>query len=216
MQRGFLTWTLMLAPNGTSGHEVCPNATLGCRGVCLGSTGCQHLHETTALHVASARFLLEDRTAFMRTMSEKLDELQWTGGRNGLVPCARLNNLSDLDRTGVAALHPGVVFYDYTKRPDLMRRFLLGTDWPRNYHLTFSRSEENWPHCQEFLEAGGNVAVVFRRLDQVPPRSQDHSVVDGSTHDLRFLDLRSRPGSVVALRATPEGRRDRTGFVVDL
>jgi len=134
------------------------------------------------------------------------------------VPCCRLNNFSDLDFSGVAWNHPHIIMYDYTKRTDLMRRFLRrqnerAGDWPGNYHLCFSRSESNWRDCLEVLAAGGNVAVVFRRLPSVPAAWEGFPVVDGTANDLRFLDGR---GKVVALEASREARRDRSGFVVDL
>jgi hypothetical protein len=214
--RRFLTWTLMLAPNRTSGRDVCPGATAGCKVGCPGATGRQRMGAVMDAHIENTRLLFEDGAAFARRIHEELDELERVAERRGFTPCARLNDFSDLDWSEVAARHPRVVFYDYTKRPDLMRRFLRGEGWPRNYHLTFSRNEANWRDCVEFLEAGGNVAVVFRHLGAVPPCWNGRPVIDGTADDLRFLDARAIPGNIVALRATPAGRRDRTGFVVDL
>jgi len=214
-KEGFLTWSLMLAPNTTSGRDVCEESTPGCRGVCLGSTGCHRVKKTMAPHIANAKLLFEHRSLFMGRLDEELEELLWKAERHGYVPCARLNNFSDLDWAETARKHPNIIFYDYTKRPDLMKRFLSAEEWPRNYHLTFSRSETNWETCLEVLESGGNVAVVFRRLDTIPARWKGFQVADGSTDDLRFLDGKSKPGKIVALPASPEARRDRTGFVVD-
>lgn len=215
-KEGFLTWSLMLGSNTTSGYCVCPKASDGCMASCLGVTGFQHVRKTMAPHIANTKLLFEDRELFMRRLDEELSELERTADRQGFVPCARLNNFSDLDWAETAAKHAGIVFYDYTKRPDLMRRFLLDEAWPRNYRLTFSRSETNWETCLEVLEAGGNVAVVFRCLDTVPERWNGFEVVDGSTDDLRFLDGSTKPGKIVALPASPEARRDKSGFVVDL
>lgn len=54
---------------------------------------------------------------------------------------------------------PSVQFMDYTK--GVLR--VLNPERPHNYHLTFSRSERNESDCRRVFEAGGNVAVVFRK-----------------------------------------------------
>ena len=80
---------------------------------------------------------------------------------------------------------PGVQFYDYTKLPK---------PWLRtkpNYHLTFSYSERSsWAEVEACLAHGINVAVVFDRLkgDDLPTTFAGVRVIDGDTHDLRFLD----------------------------
>ena len=53
----------------------------------------------------------------------------------------------------------GVQFYDYTKITKRALAFATG-DTPENYHLTFSKTENNDADCIKVLEAGGNVAVV--------------------------------------------------------
>ena len=80
---------------------------------------------------------------------------------------------------------------------------------PRNYHLTFSRSETNEADCLDVLRAGGTVAVVFANK---PDTWHGFPVIDGDKHDLRHLDPR---GVVVGL--SPKGlkaKRDTSGFVV--
>ena len=58
---------------------------------------------------------------------------------------------------------PDLQFVDYTKSAPGANapRGSAAIRWPRNYHLTFSRSETNEADCEEVLAAGGNVAVVF-------------------------------------------------------
>jgi len=80
---------------------------------------------------------------------------------------------------------------------------------PKNYSLTFSRSETNEADCIRVLEAGGNVAVVFRHK---PDTWHGFPVIDGDAHDLRHLDPR---GVVVALSPKgPKAKRDKSGFVL--
>ena len=81
-------------------------------------------------------------------------------------------------------------------------------DFPRNYHLTFSRSEHNDSLCDMVLQMGGNVAVVFR--NQLPKTWKGFEVVNGDENDLRFLD---KKGVVVGLIEKGLAKKDKTGFV---
>jgi hypothetical protein len=97
---------------------------------------------------------------------------------------------------------------DYTK--DIQR--VLNPTRPRNYHLTFSRSERNQSDCLRVLKAGANVPVVFRR-PPFPRVLWGYPVIDGDANDLRFLD---HSPCIVGLKAKGKGARDdRTGFVLD-
>jgi hypothetical protein len=123
-----------------------------------------------------------------------------------------------------------------------MRAFLTSDTWPRNYHLTFSRSETNARECAEVLELGGNVAVVYStRKGHALPASYctmnqgcDHGtermgygscdghvypVVDGDVNDVRHTPqgaapLETRGACVIGLRAKGRAKRDTSGFVV--
>ena len=126
---------------------------------------------------------------------------------------ARLNTLSDVlweHRLGFDwfAQWEGKLggFYDYTKWPIGKRHRL-----PRNYHLTYSWSERTT--MQEFDDnfAGGrNVAVTMAVCQNdysgdcrhgchcpLPDSFKGVPVLDGDTHDARFLDP---DGHVVGLR----------------
>jgi hypothetical protein len=84
---------------------------------------------------------------------------------------------------------------------------------PANYHLTFSRSEENEATALELLARGVNVAAVF--AGDKPAIWNGFAVIDGDEHDLRQLDPRGERGFVIAL--SPKGRkakRDMSGFVI--
>jgi hypothetical protein len=136
----------------------------------------------------------------------------------GLKLCVRMNGSTDIGWEGVRLesgftlfeLWPDVEFVDYTKNPKRMFRFLEGDDWPINYHLTFSRSEENLDVCSSVLQAGGTVAAVF--AGDKPSSYLGFPTVDGDKHDL----IHTVPGGhVIAL--APKGRkakRDTSGFVV--
>jgi len=131
-------------------------------------------------------------------------------------PAARLNCTSDVAWEKVLpslfASYPDIQFYDYCKSPQRYGDFLRG--WmPKNYFLTFSRSELNGQYARGFVEAGGTSAVVFdtKKGQPLPPRWEGFRVVDGDADDLRFLDP---PGTVIGLRAKGRAILDTTGFVV--
>lgn len=134
--------------------------------------------------------------------------------RQGLTPAVRVNGTSDLPQLAMkmAREFPDVQFYDYTKIP---------RPWTRaraNYHLTFSLSESNFQDAWKALQHGMNVAVVMdvRKSGELPGEWRGVPVVDGDTHDLRFLDAkrgRSGFGSVIGLRAKGKARKDTSGFV---
>jgi hypothetical protein len=136
--------------------------------------------------------------------------------KNKMVPCFRLNLTSDiawesvkLDGLSLMETFPDVQFYDYTKSVKRMIRFLMG-EMPKNYHLTFSRSESNQAHCDIVTAMGGNVAVVFR--NQLPKTFKKKKVVSGDDHDLRFID---KKGVVIGLVAKGVARKEDSGFVIE-
>jgi hypothetical protein len=103
---------------------------------------------------------------------------------------------------------PWIQFVDYTKNPHRFARIL-----PKNYSLTFSRSETNDSQAIELLNRGVNVAVVFANV--LPKRWNGFRVINGDSHDLRHLD----PKGGVVIGLLPKGRkakRDTSGFVVRL
>jgi hypothetical protein len=108
-------------------------------------------------------------------------------------------------------IYPDVQFYDYGKNLKRMIKFLMG-GMPKNYHLTFSRSESNQSACEIVLGMGGNVAMVFK--DKLPEMFMGKQVFGGDTHDLRFLDPK---GSIIGLIAKgTRGKSDKSGFVIEL
>ena len=133
-----------------------------------------------------------------------------------MTPCLRLNLTSDLpwekikfNGQSVFDAFPEVQFYDYTKSAERMTAFLSGL-MPKNYHLTFSRSEGNHNLCLSFLQSGGNVAMVFRK--SLPSQFQGFAVVDGDETDLRFMD---GAGKIVGLKEKGLAKKDETGFVLE-
>ena len=99
-------------------------------------------------------------------------------------------------------LFPDVQFYDYTKHPN--RKNI-----PSNYHLTFSRAEDNGEDIKQALKNGLNIAVVFEKY--LPETFLGLPVIDGDKNDLRFLDPDNSIGGLVA---KGKAKKDETGFVI--
>ena len=209
-QLGYRTYIMHLAPSTLSGYQVCPMASEGCAEACLNLSGMGRFSNVQAARIAKTRYFFEDRGSFMKQLVKEIRSAVKSAGKAGLTPVFRLNGTSDIRWETIAvyadnAWHnnimdafPQVQFYDYTKIPN--RRNV-----PRNYHLTFSRSESNGDLVAASLL---NVAVVF---DVLPDTYLGRRVIDGTEHDLRFLDPEN---VVVGLTANGKAVDDATGFTV--
>lgn len=213
---GFLTAGLHLAPFDLSGYNVCQFASQGCAAACLNTAGRGAYSRVQNARIAKTRKFFENKNAFAQELEKEILAAIRKAEKANLTPCFRLNLTSDLpwenighDGISIVNRFPNVQFYDYTKNPDRMSDFLDGK-FPSNYHLTFSRSEENGDLCIPFLKSQGNVAVVFR--GKLPETWQGFPVVNGDESDLRFLDDK---GVVVGLVQKGKARKDHSGFVVE-
>jgi len=222
---GWLNAIHYMAPHTLAGvGNLCSHASHGCMALCLGEYSGQagmaqgrKLNSVRLSRRVKARRFMSDRVAYMATIVAQIIVLGRRASRQGLVLCVRPNGSTYIEWESVGVTRDGVryrnmfeafphlTFVDYTKNP---RRF--DRPLPRNYFLTFSRSETNEADCIALLARGVNVAVVF--AGDKPSSWQGYPVIDGDLHDLRHLDPR---GVVVGL--SPKGhkaKRDRSGFVV--
>lgn len=193
----YLNAVMFLEPGGWR----CPSATAECLRHCLRTAGRLRFDGAA---VARRRRTILYRAApeiFMEMLYEELRDLERYCEKRGLFPAVRLNGLSDLDWTQVYRDFPRIQFYEYTKRPDLIRRYMDG-DFPVNVHFTLSWTGNssnggNATLCHQFqlynTLAHGSVAQV---VDGGIP----FGYVNGDKNDLRFLDP---PGSMVYL--SPKG-----------
>ena len=209
--KGYLTFILHLAPADLSGYETCPKRTAGCSAACLNTAGRggmfkkgTNTNSVQQARIRKTKWFFEDRRAFMLELLHDIRKAVRFAHKRGLTPVFRLNGTSDLawekytvDGYNVFELFPDVQFYDYTK--------VLGrkvADYP-NYHLTFSRAEDNYDDCMKAQKAGMNVAVVY---DRIPD-----NVYSADEDDLRFLDPFV---ALVGLKAKGRAKKDVSGFVV--
>lgn len=208
---GFLTGILYLAPAKESGWEVCPSRSEGCTSACLFTAGRGAFTNVRNARINKTQLLFNNRTQFLKQLREDIVTLIKQANKKGMKPCVRLNGTSDLGWEGIAKdimnEFPDVQFYDYTKVLTRMKRFCNGK-FPKNYHLTFSRSESNWEDCVEVLKLGGNVAAVF---DKLPDNYIGYTVTNGDESDLRFLDGNN---VIVGLKAKGQAKKDESGFVI--
>ena len=214
---GVVGAVLYLQPALFDGRNNCAWSTAGCRAACFPSSGRMAMPKAAGARAWRTRLLREDPATFWREIRAGIRNLERRAAEARAVPCVRLDGTSDLDLAArVAAEFPGVRFVDYTKSERRMLEWLAA---PRsNRWLTYSRSESNDAACERVLAAGGNVAAVFstRKGEPLPKTWNGRRVIDGDSHDWRFLDQRRGRSLIVGLRAKGKARQDRTGFVIQL
>jgi len=202
---GYFTGILHLAPFKLSGKNVCPKASDGCVKSCLNTAG--HGRYSNVQNARKNRTLryFNDREGFLNDLRGDIQTIVRRAKKNGLIPAIRINGTSDLPALAIkmAGEFPDVQFYDYSKIVKTGDKVL-----PKNYHLTFSRSENNEGEVLPMVKKGFNVAVVF---DKLPKTYKGIKVVTGDDNDLRFLD---KKGVIIGLTPKGRGRSDKSGFVV--
>lgn len=222
---GILGAVLHLAPANLSGFEVCAMRSAGCTAACLHTAGNPaYMKNKNEARIKRTKAFFNNREAFMNLLVLEFAKHLESCTKQNLEPAARLNGTSDIrwesvrfnlwdwvaDKIGyhgkteqvtVFDLFTKVQFYDYTKLPNRK-------NVPDNYHLTFSMNETN----QSFANKQPyNIAVVFS--GKLPDTYLGREVIDGDEHDYRPQDPQN---VVVGLKAKGLGRKDTTGFVVQL
>lgn len=215
--KGYKTYILHLAPYTVAGRgNVCPKATPGCIAGCLNLSGHGGMipvgKTTNTVQEARKRktvAFFDNRAQFMLDLVDDIGRAVKQAARKGLTPVFRLNGTSDISwekytvgDTGktVFELFPLVQFYDYTA--------VLGRKIAHipNYHLTFSRKENNDADVKKALKLGMNVAAVY---DQIPD-----GMYSADTDDLRFLDPAV---GMMGLKVKGwRAKKDYSGFVIRL
>lgn len=211
---GYLSFILHLAPSTLSGRNTCPKATPGCIAACLNTAGRGGMFkrgETTntiqKARIRKTNYFYEQRQDFMLDLKKDIEKGIRMAEQLGLTPVFRLNGTSDLSwekydmlpGLNVFEVFPNVQFYDYTK---ILGRKVQGI---ANYHLTFSKAENNDADVAEALKQGMSVVAVY---DEIPA-----GVPSADETDLRFLDPK---GTMLGLKAKGRAKKDYTGFVIRL
>lgn len=211
---GYSTAILYLAPSDMSGVvNVCKHATKECREDCLVFAGlagifpkinAARVHKTKWMHMYPDTFWAKvDREILNH---ENLCYRNTKRLKRKLKPCVRINGTSDIWNEHMQTImhrYPDVQFYDYSKDIKRIIEWTMGK-LPLNYHLTYSYGGGNTNNAFWCLDNGVNVAVVFdvKRGDKLPAHHWGHDVIDGDTHDLRFLNKpQGNRGRIIGLRA---------------
>ena len=213
---GFITFGLHLAPFNLSGHNVCAWASKGCSDACLNTAGRGKFDMVQESRKKKTKWFFNDKENFMRQLVKEISNAIKLASKKDMKPCFRLNLTSDIawesqKYNGLKLMDwfSDVQFYDYTKSAKRVEKMLQGKI-PSNYHLTFSRSEDNDNETKKLLSLGANVACVFR--NGLPKTWQGRKVIDGDETDLRFLDGKNK---IVGLVEKGLAKKDETGFVLE-
>lgn len=206
----YLPFIMHLAPADLSGYNTCPMAG-NCKVPCLNTAGRGVFNSVQIARIRRTKMFYEQRGMFFELLRAEINLARKRAKKLGKILTVRLNGTSDIRwevyhpyaGNTIFQEFPDVLFYDYTKLPN--RR--VG-EIP-NYNLTFSDGGDNDTHVQQALHCGMNVATVFAG-ESLPTNWYGRPVIDGDTHDLRFLDPQ---GVVVGLRAKGKAKHDTSGFV---
>jgi hypothetical protein len=207
-----MTAILYFAPAKISGFNTCPFAD-DCALTCLNTAGRGQMNSVQLGRINKTRWYFLERKTFMIQLHKEIKRHINRCKIKGFKPAFRINGMSDLkiENMGLIETYPNAQWYDYTKNPIRMKKFIAGK-FPPNYHLTFSLGSSNKSDAKEILKLGGNVAVVFRNK-KLPKKFMGHKVFNADKTDLRFKD----PKNIIAgLYAKGKARFDDTGFVQDI
>jgi len=191
---GYVTYILYMSPfrANSTGKNVCSHASQGCAEACLVGSGFGGMFTGVMKgRVERTEYFLSSRIEFLHQVKDEITKALKKHKDDAIVTI-RLNGTSDLPYENfrvfeggknIFEMFPKVQFYDYTKN---YLRF--DKQLPKNYHLTFSRSEKNHSKALEMLERGFNVAMVF---EKVPKKFEGFKVINGDESDLRFKDAKN-------------------------
>tara|TARA_A100001011_G_scaffold71264_1_gene73026 strand:- start:3404 stop:4108 length:705 start_codon:yes stop_codon:yes gene_type:complete len=209
----YLTGILYLAPARTSGFNVCPMASAGCKASCLFTAGRGRFNNVMQGRINKTRWFFLERNTFLKQLKNEIKKLIIKAKKIGLKPAVRLNGTSDIDwnNHGLYNEFKQVKFYDYTKIYKRALKYVNGA-YPKNYHLTYSLNEDNKQKASYILKRGGNISAVFRSK-KLPKRFLNYKVFNGDKSDLRFNDPKN---VIIGLYAKGRALKDQTGFVQDV
>lgn len=220
---GYVSYILHLSPAdlafkfiGQRG-TLCPMASQGCKAACLNTAGRGRFNSIQESRIRKSLYFILFKNEFMSHLKKEISRLETKANKAGKRLVIRLNGTSDIQWENINMsqvvvhpilnvfdLFPNVQFYDYTK---IVKR-LDKVSQHKNYFVVFSASESNESDCVKALELGFNVATVF---NSIPDSWLGVKVINGDTHDFRFLD--QGRGVIVGLKAKGKAKHDKSGFV---
>ena len=211
------TFILYLSPHKQNSKKknLCPFASEGCASACLYTAGRGKFSNVQNARINKTEYFLSDKIGFLNQLLNELIKEYKKAEKNNYKIAVRLNGTSDIDflhllknnfNFNLDYFGARVLFYDYTK--DFKRALKYKED--KFYSLTFSRSETNFDQCKEALKQGVNISAVFS--GDLPEYYKGFKVVDGDTADDIMIN---ESGVILGLRAKGEGKKDKSGFVIN-
>lgn len=200
------TYVIYLAPAKQSGYNACSHSTPECRLGCLNTSGRSGMDITCGKLMVyncrnkKTRLFYEQPEYFMAWMIAEILFYQRKAIKDGYAFSIRLNGTSDIDWQNVKVngqsifeIFNQVQFYDYTKN---INKYL---DCPANYHITYSYTGRNWLLCEDLLNTGQNIAIVFNisKKQPLPLTYKGYQVINGDLTDYRPYDDK---GCIVGLQ----------------
>ena len=190
-KQNYKTYILYMSPafQNDKNINLCSHASKGCLDACLFKSGFGGIYTSVQnARIAKSNYFLNDRVNFLLQLKKEITAAI-KNQKPGEKICFRLNGTTDInfekfkieDNKNIFELFPEQQFYDYTKNYIRLEKRIL----PKNYHITFSRSETNEAKAIEMLNLGYNCAFVF---DKLPTSYKGYKVINGDENDLRFLD----------------------------
>ena len=227
------TYCVYLAPANMAGRtkkgtriNVCPMSQ-HCKELCLNSAGHnkadilangkENVRESliNISRIKKTKLFYNDRDLYMDILIHEINRDRSYAKRNGMDFSVRLNGTSDLspeimkkDGKNILEIFPDVQFYDYTK---VYNRTKLMKFYP-NYDITFSYDGYNWDQCEQFLNDGGKVAVVFDS-ETMPKYYKGYKVIDANGYDMRYLDPK---GCIMGLEFHPIAKDGKVLYAKDI
>lgn len=194
---------LSLYPN----TRICAGSkAAGCLDACLVSAGRGRFDNVATARKRKTDWFMRDRVGFEAQLNKELSNFERLCSKQSLQPVVRLNTISDIDWSNIIALHPNIIFLDYTK---VAKR--LANRLP-NQRLIFSYSGRSQyaGNVSEALQHDAPIAVVFK--NGMPETFLGRKVIDGDRSD--WLNANSGP-VIVGLKAKGKAIKDTSGFTVD-
>ena len=227
------TYCVYLAPANMAGRtkkgtriNVCPMSQ-HCKELCLNSAGHnkadilangkENVRESliNISRIKKTKLFYNDRDLYMDMHIHEINRHRSYAERHGMEFSVRLNGTSDLspeimkkDGKNILEIFPDVQFYDYTK---VYNRTKLMKFYP-NYDITFSYDGYNWDQCEQFLNDGGKVAVVFDS-ETMPKYYKGYKVIDANGYDMRYLDPK---GCIMGLEFHPIAKDGKVLYAKDI
>ncbi len=218
-KHNYMAFPLHLAPYTVSGvGNTCPKATLGCSKACLnmaGQGGMIKKGETTnkvqQARIRKTKMFFENRDEFLLQLVKDIKFAITHATKKNFTPVFRLNATSDIQWVkykipgtdkNIFETFPDIQFYDYSK---IINKANLEIP---NYHITFSRAENNEQDVIQAKGLGMSIAVVFKKL---PETYMELPVFDADDSDARFLDPKDH---IIGLKAKGPAKKDTSGFVI--